>query len=96
MKIRIKGIKDGAENSGIFGNDGEIPVGTEIEVSNPPAGWAGRYDVISGGPKEGAVALTNKNKAELLEIAAAQGVTVEEGATIDDIKAAIELAREAK
>lgn len=40
-------------------------------------------------------ALTGKNKAELLEIAAKEGATVEDGATNDDIKAAIELKREA-
>ncbi|AJA07453.1 hypothetical protein SKP52_02590 [Sphingopyxis fribergensis] len=96
MKIRIKGLNGSDKHSGIFGGNGEIPVGTEIEVAKAPAGWAGRYDVISDSPKEGAVALTNKNKAELLEIAAAEGVTVEDGATNDDIKAAIELAREAK
>lgn len=41
-------------------------------------------------------ALTGKNKAELLEIAAKEGAEVEDGATNDDIKAAIELKREAK
>ena len=40
------------------------------------------------------VSLTGKNKAELLEIAKAEGVTVEEGATNADIASAIELARE--
>lgn len=89
MKIRISA-------GGIFGANGEVPIGTEVELAEAPAGWAGRYQVISEGPKEAAVALTNKNKAELLEIAAAEGVTVEDGATNDDIKAAIELAREAK
>lgn len=39
-------------------------------------------------------ALTGKNKAELLEIAAEEGVEIEEGAKNADIIAAIELARE--
>jgi hypothetical protein len=39
-------------------------------------------------------ALAGKNKAHLLEIAAAEGVTIEEGATNADIVAAIELGRE--
>jgi len=39
------------------------------------------------------VSLANKNKAELIKIAAAEGVEVEEGATNNDIKAAIEAAR---
>lgn len=89
-RIRITG-------PGIFGGEGEIAVGTEFDINGElPAGWAGRAEIVGEGPKEGAVALTNKNKAELLEIAAAEGVTVEDGATNDDIKAAIELAREAR
>lgn len=95
-RIRITG-------PGIFGltNDdnpsGEYPVGFEFDTDGDlPDGWVGRAEIVGEGPKEGAVALNNKNKAELLEIAAAEGVTVEDGATNDDIKAAIELKREAK
>lgn len=88
MKIRITA-------GGIYGMKGEIPVGTELDLDGePPKGWAGRYHVISEGPKPGAVALTGKNKAELLEIAKAEGVEIEEGATNADIVSAIELARE--
>lgn len=39
-------------------------------------------------------ALSGKSKADLLEIAKAENVVIEEGATNDDIKSAIELARE--
>lgn len=90
MRIRLT-----AEPTGIYGAKGQYPTGTELDVKEVPAGWTGRYVVIGEGPKEGAVALTGKNKAELLEIAAKEGVTVEDGATNDDIKAAIELKREA-
>jgi len=38
--------------------------------------------------------LSNKTKAELIEIAKAEGVEIEDGATNDDIKSAIELHRE--
>ncbi len=38
--------------------------------------------------------LAGKNKAELIEIAKAEGVEIEDGATNDDIKSAIELHRE--
>lgn len=38
--------------------------------------------------------LTGKNKADLLAIAEAEGVEVEDGATNDDIRSAIELHRE--
>lgn len=34
---------------GIYGADGEIPVGTELTVSDEPLGWAGRYRVLSDG-----------------------------------------------
>ena len=43
----------------------------------------------------GPPSLNNKTKAELLDIAKDEGVDVEEGATVTDIKAAIELNREA-
>lgn len=47
MRIRITA-------SGIFGNDGELPVGTEFDINgDAPAGWKGRYDVISGNPADG-------------------------------------------
>lgn len=88
MKIRITA-------GGIFGTGGEVPVGTVLEVKEEPKGWAGRYVVIDGDPKDGAVALTGKNKADLLAIAEAEGVEVEANATVADIKAAIELKREA-
>ena len=157
MKIRITG-------GGIYGTRGEIPVGTELEVSDLPAGWKGRAVVVGEDPgddatviandederidaarrevaeaaqkhidglnaehatalqaateradaaeaqaadlqarvdeleqeaaKPEAIALTGKNKAELLEIAKAEGVEIEEGATNADIVSAIELARE--
>lgn len=50
MKIRIKAPYTGAESSGIYGKDAkEIPIGTELDVKEEPVGWAGRYDIISGG-----------------------------------------------
>lgn len=42
MRIRIT-------KPGIFGNNGEIEVGTEVTVSEEPTGWDGRYEIISGG-----------------------------------------------
>ena len=46
--MRIKITK-----GGIFGQKGEIPIGTELTVKEEPAGWAGRYEVVSGGGDEG-------------------------------------------
>lgn len=57
MKQRIK-ITAG----GIFGNDGEIPVGTEFTVSPPlPEGWSGKYEVI-GEAAPGAEPVTNTDE----------------------------------
>ncbi|WP_305096472.1 hypothetical protein [Croceibacterium aestuarii] len=89
MRIRLT-----AEPTGIYGAKGQFPTGTELDVKDVPAGWAGRYIVVGEDPKEGSVALTGKNKAQLLEIAKAEGVEVEDDATNNDIKSAIELARE--
>lgn len=50
--------------AGIFNSEGrEIEVGTELDVKNEPTGWAGRYEVISGG-KAGKTAVTNPGKAD--------------------------------
>ncbi|GGA64912.1 hypothetical protein [Pelagibacterium lentulum] len=43
---------------GIYGVNGEIPVGTELTVKEEPKGWGGRYRVISGGAG-GKSAVTN-------------------------------------
>ena len=45
---------------GIFGADGELPVGFEFDtVSEIPAGWAGKIIVIEDEPKPAAKAVTN-------------------------------------
>jgi hypothetical protein len=85
-------------------SDGQVEISADELKSMRATGY---FD-INGGPldhdKNGAPggsnpddppSLSGKNKAELLEIAAAEGVEVEDGATNDDIKAAIELKREA-
>lgn len=54
MKIKIT-------KPGIYGKNGEIPVGEIIDVKDEPTGIAGRYEVVSGdtvavtNPAEGAV-----------------------------------------
>lgn len=42
MKIKIT-------KGGLYGAEGEIPVGTELTVKEEPKAWAGRYEVVSGG-----------------------------------------------
>lgn len=62
MKIRITA-------PGIFGlpvdeknpGNGEYPVGHELDLGKdgaPPAGWAGKYEIISGKPPEDAEFVT--------------------------------------
>jgi hypothetical protein len=53
MKIRITA-------GGIYGRDGEVPVGAEFDIADePPAGWAGRYEIVSGNPAPNAVPIAN-------------------------------------
>lgn len=75
MKIRIT-------KGGIFGQDGEIAVGTEIDIKEEPKGWVGRYEVISGSTSDGAEGITNpaldrddlKKQAEELGLTYAQNI----------------------
>lgn len=89
----------------VVGNDGEdvaVPVSKIADfVAHGFIGDADPLDHDHDGEPGGSEphvppALTGKNKAELLAIAAEEGVTVEDGAKNADIVAAIELAREAK
>lgn len=50
MRIRIT-------NAGIYGATGPIPVGTELNVSEPPKGLEGKYEVIEA--EKAKVAVTN-------------------------------------
>lgn len=56
MKIEITA-------GGIYGADGELPIGHEMTVESEPTAWAGRYRVISGGSKAGKTAVTNPAEA---------------------------------
>ena len=63
MKIRLK-APEGLNSTGIYGKDGkEMAVGEVLDVENEPVGWAGRYDIISGGSTEGKTAVTNPASA---------------------------------
>ncbi len=81
---------------------GEI-VDADVNIANMPEEWFAEYkplDRDNDGKDGGSLpydppALSNKSKAELLAIAEREGVEIEDGATIPDIKAAIELKREA-
>lgn len=61
MKIRITaggiyGLPLGDDNP-----NGEYPIGHEIDLgdNDPPAGWAGRYEVVGKKPHPEAVMVTN-------------------------------------
>lgn len=66
----------------------------EVSDAELKAATATNWFEIDGDEDGKPVSLTGKTKAQLLEIAAAESVTVEEGATNADIVSAIELARE--
>lgn len=55
MKIRIIA-------GGIYGANGELPIGMEFTISGDiPPGWAGRVEVIEDAPAAG-VPITNPRK----------------------------------
>ncbi len=54
MRIRIT-------KPGIYGQDGEIPVGTELTVKQVPEAWAGRFEVIAD--TKGKKSVTNPAKS---------------------------------
>lgn len=58
MKIRIT-------SGGIFGTDGEIPVGSEFDVEDVPAGWEGRFEVVTKAASKEAKAVANPAKDPL-------------------------------
>ncbi len=59
MKIRLK-APAGLSSTGIYGKDGkEMAVGFELDLEEEPKGWAGRYDILSGGPGDGSEAVNN-------------------------------------
>lgn len=66
MQIRIT-------KPGIYTATGEIEVGTELTVNSEPTGWAGRYEIISGGGK-GKIAVTNPAKGAVIEPVAGYAV----------------------
>lgn len=63
MKIRLK-APAGLSSTGIYGKDGvEMPVGHEMNVKDEPKGWAGRYDILSGGETAGETLVVNPAQA---------------------------------
>ncbi len=87
MKIRIT-------QPGLYGAEGPIPVGTEIEVTKEPVDWAGRYELVDRpAPKGSDTAIVNPFNAdkaseeELRAHLADKGVTIPDGATVKDLRA---------
>jgi|TARA_R100000093_G_scaffold64878_1_gene35837 hypothetical protein len=52
MRIEITG-------RGIYGRDGEIPIGTQVDLKSEPLGWRGRYKIVTDDPKSDAQPITN-------------------------------------
>lgn len=81
VKIRITA-------GGIYGGDGkEVPLGTEITLSQEPAEWAGRYIVV--GDDDGKEAVTGLDDEERQELEALRGENA-------DLKSQLESALAAK
>ena len=67
IKIRFidwtgKGKTGGVGIYGLLGNEGDVgeyQIGDELEVSEVPAGWASRVEILSGAPKDGAELIAN-------------------------------------
>jgi hypothetical protein len=53
MKIRIT-------QKGIHGQDGPIPVGTELILDAAPAHWVNKYEIVTPDPAPQAVPVTNE------------------------------------
>lgn len=67
-KVKIRITKEG-----IYGPYGSIPVGTELEVSEDPVAWAGRYEIISDPSGKDAVTNDQDNEPAQTGSAEAQG-----------------------
>lgn len=70
MTVRIQITK-----RGVYGAQGPIPIGTEIDLNEEPKGWAGRYIVLSN--SKGKKGVTNP--AETAPAAPEGPFTVEDG-----------------
>lgn len=91
MKLRVI-------TGGIYGAAGEIPVGTEFDISGEvPESWAKKVEVIGQDAAEGAQAVTNPEKTKkriALEGQAAKlGLGFSPDATDDELLDAIKAAK---
>ena len=61
MKVRVT-------KKGLYGAQGEIAVGTTVDLKEEPKGWAGKYvvvdDTTSDAEKDGKQAVTNPAKKD--------------------------------
>lgn len=84
IKIEITG-------RGVYGAQGEIPVGTELTVKAEPTGWAGRYRVISDDTDKEIVVNERdelKKQADELGIEYAKNISTEKLKELIDAKLA--------
>lgn len=73
---------------GLFGRDGEIPVGTTIKVKGEPKGWAGRYEIVGGSGKTPVMNVDDdaEEKTRLAADLEAAGVKVDGRWSLDRLK----------
>lgn len=92
---KVKNISDGPRGAYngtalVMAEPGEV-----IEADDFNDEWFAKGGKATADDDGGEKHLSQMNKAELLDVAAAEGVEVEDGATNSAIKEAIEAAREA-
>lgn len=61
MRIRVK------KSNSIYGKDGALPVGAELDVKAVPNGWSHFVEIVGDDPKPEAVAVLNAPIAEDLD-----------------------------
>lgn len=96
MKVRVTG-------RGIYGADGMVPIGTEVEVPSIPKGWASRCEVVGG--SKGKTMIVNPegeqeeeeiepSKADLIAQAEELGIEVKKSWTKEKLQEEIDAALE--
>ncbi|MGA0540722.1 hypothetical protein [Neotabrizicola sp. VNH66] len=92
MKQKIEII-----SGGIYGANGEYPIGTELEVAAVPDGWASKVRIVKAKAAADAKAVTNPAKSNkrigLEKQAAALSITFGDDTSDEDLLAAIKTAK---
>lgn len=75
---------------GIFGADGEIPVGAIVDVKEEPKGWAGRYRVLADDAGKEPVTNEPTDRDELKKQAGELGIEYPKNISTEKLKELID------